>query len=360
MAFNRQFNPLPQSGPSYPSMAAPPGYPQRSSWYPNTTQNLPGTAWQPAPHHHYQQALPYTPDYPSRRGSYAMQSSSSGMASPSASMTPSMSWTTTSHYGRHGGSPSMSNDSFQNYANLSESSFQFFTPVRQGHFSMNATAPSFTPRFSGSISNDSVYGESNNPVLNPTHPGKQSSSANNASPLPRLHRTAPSISLSTSNRPSVTPIRSPLLSRGASPIGSSFSTGTTSTPLHNAFGLPLSKPRTYKVLLPLESDELTLADPRKRSLWSREPFDLDYEVPSSIEELTFPAGTRCKSPHPEDSCGPQELPDTLEVRRSPFYASNSTLTDVRLHRYTCPTIGPPYAKLCSKNVWPRLASRQAI
>lgn len=149
----------------------------------------------------------------------------------------------------------------------------------------------------------------------PSTPSGPTSPTDRRGPLPRVHRTAPSISLSTLNRPTPPPARSPLLSRGVSPVGSNFSNGSDATPLLNAFGLPINKPRTYKVLLPFETvdGELQPTETRKRALWSRRPWSINYDPFKNNEEDSPVQEVRSKSPYPEGNHVPEELPETLEV-----------------------------------------------
>lgn len=202
MAFNQQFHPLSPSGLSYPRMSGPPGRHQNPSWH----SAMPWQAASQQPQHRYV----HTPDHYSRRSSHATQCSSNGMQSPTASITPNLTWTPTSLYITQMGSPAVNNDSFQSFANYSYPSPRSITSVRPVHMFMNADAPSFTPRSKSSSLSQEPYRSTHDPKHGPVHTAKQSPSGDDSNILPRVHRTAPSFSLST-HRPIVTPMRSPLM-----------------------------------------------------------------------------------------------------------------------------------------------------
>lgn len=259
------------------------------------------------PHHQNVYPSPYAP----RRGSHAGPGSI-GPVSPSRSATPNTGWTPSSSVSRQVGSASTSRwaDPHSSYSGLSRiGSTAMIRPPQ-----MNAAAPAFTPHFSspqGSVSQ-------NNQIYSPIYSQNGSTSTTERqSAAPRLHRTAPSISLSTLNRPAPPSARSPLATRGVSPVGSTFSTGTDGLPLLNSFGLPVNKPRTYKVLLPMESEELKPEETRTRSLWKRRPVTDSLEAAVDEKNEEMQADFRSKSPHPAEVYGPEQLPENLEVSRLP-------------------------------------------
>ncbi|KAK9895787.1 hypothetical protein P389DRAFT_69676 [Cystobasidium minutum MCA 4210] len=249
---------------------------------------------------------PYAP----RRNSYTGPGGV-GLPSPTASLYSPTSWNPAINYGRHASSssvgryPSSGHTSNPGYGSRSS------TPYN-GHSQMNASAPAFTPHLS--ISETSYYANGGRrSSYTPVSQVDLKSPSEGKSGLPRLHRTAPSISLSTLNRPAPPPARSPLMARGVSPVGSTFSTSGGTTPMLNSFGLPFNKPRTYKVLLPLESEEVLPEETRKPSLWKRVPLDENVHVGDSTDDDVMVAQFRSKSPHPEEIRGHQELPENLEI-----------------------------------------------
>ena len=154
------------------------------------------------------------------------------------------------------------------------------SPLNPG---VNAFSPqSFT--YSGTANQDNEF----NPFFKGSaYPGSPDSNALAAPALSTLkkpnsqHRSSPSISAlrkqlgDASTGPSyLTPGRTLLPSRGVSPAPSASSAAANGpAPLHDALGLPLNKPRVYKVKLPLESAKLSENDVRKQSIWTRQPCD---------------------------------------------------------------------------------------
>ena len=95
-----------------------------------------------------------------------------------------------------------------------------------------------------------------------------------------------------------------------SSVGCQLSTHTEA-PRLSPLALPVATPRSFKIKLPLERG-LDASGDTKRSWWSRYPISSERAAHCDVSECD----ARCKSPHPEEIFGKNELPDTLDVRCS--------------------------------------------
>lgn len=260
--------------------------------------------------------------------------------SSTAASTPPASWGSPSLQDPYVGTPSPSQSVTVRYGQPqqhipagAQTSVSAHTPTKGPFNKMSPAAPAFTPlglgvRAASPFSNNS---NSSKDIKNQVGNGLEQEARflpERRGSLPRFHKTAPSVATADVGyngdvrRGGVSPhkslARSPLASRGVSPVGSNFSSGTDSAPLLNTFGLPIGKARTYKVKFPLETDLHSLdADTRKRSRWRRQPLshDPNQNHEDSVENVdSARQEVRCKSPHPGDRIQPDELPDSLEVR----------------------------------------------